>query len=250
MTRPSHRRSRDPYRPLSRPSQIQAVLDDLTRQLPQLPKDLPALYRVLCAARHPTDSRSTRRGRPAQYDRGLRDQIRTTLQPLLYHHAGPGLTVASFVDNQVRLLVCFPDVQEAVERGELNIAEALVLNRVKTADRRWQLLETHLKQRGSARALRRRVREVLNPTRPHREGKTRSALPSESDAWEVGPDQLFAEQLRYILTGLQEIDPGDLEETDLNAILRLSEELGAVLYRVARKQAARSNPVNNADAEG
>ena len=145
----------------------------------------------------------------------------------------------------------FPrDVREPLERGEINLFEAHQLARL-TARRmgltepevrshRRKLLEAHLRAQGSGARLRERVKEALGElSEPSTIETEMVAVEKADELLEADPldsTHLFFEELRRIGRALREIEPEDLTETDMDAVMPVLDELGAVLYQIEKRK--------------
>jgi hypothetical protein len=141
-------------------------------------------------------------------------------------------------------------VQEALERGDVNLFEAHQLVRLTTKRLggtegeahalRKRLLETHLLAQGSGTLLRARVREVL--------GEVREPDPTETEVLAVGKadelleadpldaSHLFFEELRMISRALREIGPEEVTDDDLSEIMPAVDQITLTLQKIARRK--------------
>jgi hypothetical protein len=257
----SQRRNRNPYLPLRRPSQIQQLLEDLRQEINDLPEDIPSLYKVLCAVRNYRPSVvQFGRGRPREYPVEKLRRIRQILETLLHQRTVGTISVRSFIDNQLRLLRCPADIQGAVEAGTLTIQEGLILNRINDPTLRYKLLDIHTKERGSATTLLRRVKEILGggykKQKATTEGMNADRLPQarqltkgedastdhykevveELENFSFDATDLFGEQARFIIECLRALDVDKLDRSEIDAILKASEDFGQLLYQLIKQQ--------------
>jgi hypothetical protein len=190
----------------------------------------------------------TKRGRPARYTREQLLRVDSALRELLARETA--ISVRSFVGQYLPILDFPKDVQEALERGEVNLFEAHQLARL-TAKRlggtdgnarslRKRLLEAHLLAQGSATLLRQRVKEVL--------GESREPDPTETEVLAVGKadelleadpldaSHLFFEELRMISRALREIGPEEVTDDDLTEIMPAVDQITLTLQKIARRK--------------
>jgi hypothetical protein len=160
------------------------------------------------------------------------------------------LSVRSFVGHYLPILDFPRDVQEALERGDVNLFEShqlarLTARRLGGTDRearglRKRLLEAHLLAQGSGTMLRQRVKEAL--------GELREPDPTETEVMAVGKadelleadpldaSHLFFEELRMISRALREIGPGEITDDDLSEIMPAVDQIALTLQKIARRK--------------
>jgi len=246
----NRRRTRRPD-PLGSAVAVEAVLDSLRSSLPDLiPKSHKNLSSLLNSVRglymrQPTE---TKRGRPALYTREQLLRVDSQLRELLGRETR--LSVRSFVGQYLPILEFPRDVQEALERGDVNLFEAHQLARL-TAGKlngtdaearalRKRLLEAHLLAQGSGTQLRQRVKEAL--------GELREPDPTETEVVAVGKadelleadpldaSHLFFEELRMISRALREIGPEEVTDEDLAEIMPAVDQITLTLQKIARRK--------------
>jgi hypothetical protein len=230
---------------------VQGVLDRLSISLPDIiPRSQKNLVGMLqsvrnLSARPVTD---TRRGRPSKFPREELLKVEAYLQMLLERETS--ISVRSFVGQYLPILDFPKDVREPLESGEINLFEAHQLARL-TAKRlglsesearlhRRKLLEAHLRAQGSGAGLRERVKDALGElSEPSTIETERVAVGKADELLESDPldsTHLFFEELRRIGRALREIEPEDLTETDMDAVMPVLDELSAVLYQIEERK--------------
>lgn len=248
--RSTRRRLRRPDS-LASAAAVKGVLDHLAASLPDLiPRSQKSLISMLqsvrnLSARPATD---TKRGRPTKVPRERLLKVESQLRMLLARETS--LSVRSFVGQYLPILEFSLDVREPLERGEINIFEAHQLARL-TARRlgvsetearthRRKLLEAHLQAQESGACLRERVKEALGELSEASSQETEMmALAKADELLEADPldsTHLFFEELRRIGRALRGIEPEDLTESDMEAVMPLLDHLSAVLYRIEERK--------------
>jgi hypothetical protein len=230
---------------------VEAVLSSLRASLPDLiPLSHKSLSSLLNSVRglYTRQTNETNRGRPPRYARELLLKVDSGLRDLLSRETR--LSVRSFVGQYLPILDFPRDVQEALERGDVNIFEAHQMARL-TARRlgstdvearalRKKLLEAHLQAQGSGTMLRQRVREAL--------GEWREPDPTETEVLAVGKadellstdpldaSHLFFEELRMLSRALREIAPAEVTDEDLSEIMPAVDQITLTLQKIARRR--------------
>lgn len=248
--RSTRRRSRR-HDPLASVSAVQGILDQLAVSLPDIiphsQRNLVGMLQSIrnLAARPATD---TRRGRPSKFPREELLKVEAHLRMILERETS--ISIRSFVGQYLPILVFPKDIQEPLERGEVNLFEAHQLNRL-TAKRlglsesearshRRKLLEAHLRAQGSGAGLRERVKDALGElSEPSIIETERVAVEKADELLESDPldsSHLFFEELRRIGRALRKIGPEDLTETDMDAVMPVLDELSAVLYQIEERK--------------
>jgi hypothetical protein len=150
----------------------------------------------------------------------------------------------TFVEQYLRLLACPADVLEALEKGQLNLFEALQLSRVRgdsmgvaeaeAVRLRRRLLRAHLAEQGSTRRMYERIDEVLGVSR--RSGAGDRLLVAGDEETDELAGGLFGEQLRAIAAELDGLEPELLTEAESASLLEHLDELYLKVSRIARRQ--------------
>jgi hypothetical protein len=248
--RSTRRRSRRPD-PLSSTSAVQGVLDLLAISLPEIiPRSQKNLISMLYSVRnlYARPATDTRRGRPSKFPR--QDLLKVDAQLRMLLGRETSISVRSFVGQYLPILVFPRDVREPLERGEINVFEAHQLARL-TARRmgltesearshRRKLLEAHLRTQGSGSRLRERVKEALGELREPSPIETEIVAVEKADelleADPLDSTHLFFEELRRIGRALREIEPEDLTEEDMDAVMPVLDQLSAVLFQIEERK--------------
>jgi hypothetical protein len=252
--RSTHRRHRC-HDPLASASAVQGVLDQLAISLPDIiPRSQKNLVSMLQSVRnlYVRPATDTKRGRPSRFPREDLLKVDAGLRMILGHETS--ISVRSFVGQYLPILNFPRDVREPLERGEINLFEAHQLARL-TARRmgltetevrshRCKLLEAHLRAQGSGARLRERVKEALGElSEPSTVETEMVAVEKADELLEADPldsTHLFFEELRRIGRALREIEPEDLTEEDLNAVMPVLDQLSTVLYQIEKRKKRQS----------
>jgi hypothetical protein len=251
--RVTRRRKRKPDR-FASPDWVRSIFDQLKATFPLLSslkeKDLVKLAR---AVRHVErySATDTRRGRPSRWPREDLVKVGSKLAEILDRETQGGTSVATFVDHYLRILDFPPDVLEPLSKGEVNLFEAEQLARV-TAGRldvsqaeakrkRVGILSAHLKSRSSGERLRRRINELLVPSKPEKVPSTPSAdaLEEYSNLEDFDPydsTHLFWEEIKQLGFAFRGIRREDLTDELIDEILRAAQPLWAVLIKIQRRK--------------
>lgn len=248
--RSTRRRSRRPD-PLASAFAVQGLLDQLGASLPDfIPRSHKSLVSMLQSVRnlYARPATDTKRGRPSKFSREELLKVDAILRMLLGRETS--ISVRSFVGQYLPILEFPRDVREPLERGEINLFEAHQLARL-TAKRmgltesearahRRKLLEAHLRAEGSGARLRDRVKEALGElSEPSLVETELVAVEKANELLEADPldsTHLFFEELRRIGRAIREIEPEQLTEEDVNAVMPVLDELSAVLYQIEKRK--------------
>ena len=249
--RATRRRQRTPD-PLARPEAVRAICEELRSRMPGIiPNSEKHLVRFLYAVRHVErrPATDTRRGRPSHWKREDLVSAAGHLRAVLQRETSGRVSLNSFI-GQYLLILDFPsDVQDALSDGRANLQEAAQLarltparlNRTPTEARRTraELLQAHVSMQGSQTRLRERVRELLGESREPAAAEVEAAAVLKADMLlEANPldsTHLFYEELRRIGRSLREVRPEDLTGEDLDALIPVLDELGAVLSQIEKR---------------
>jgi hypothetical protein len=189
----------------------------------------------------------TRRGRPGHWKREDLLKVSTSLNDILERETSSHISIASFVDHYLRLLDFPADVIAALSSGEINLFEAAQLARV-TAERlgltssqakrtRADLLSTHLQTRESGPRLRQRVNELLRTSSA--EAGADGAIETElnlEDFDPYDPTHLFWDQIKQLGFALRDIQREDVEDEEIDELLKASEPVLTILARIQRRR--------------
>jgi uncharacterized membrane protein YgaE (UPF0421/DUF939 family) len=118
-------------------------------------------------------------------------------------------------------------------------AKRLAVTETEARSHRRKLLDAHLRVQGSGTGLRERVKEALGElSEPSSVETEMAAIEKADELLESDPldsTHLFFEELRRIGRGIREVEAGDLTEEDLDSLMPLLDQLGAVLHRIDRR---------------
>jgi hypothetical protein len=240
--------------PLTTPAAVKTILIQLRATLPNI---IPArdkdLVRLLRAMRHIQryPATDTKRGRPGHWRREDLLKVGTRLADILDRETSAHISIASFVDHYLRILVFPADVVSALTAGDINLFEAEQFARL-TAERlnspakaaqgmRTELLATHLQTKASGAQLRLRVNELLRAppfgAEPHaarKEGASQAEQLEDFDPYD--PTHLFWEQLKQLGFAFREIRRADVTDEEVDELLKASEPILAILSRIQRRK--------------
>jgi hypothetical protein len=216
-----------------------------------IPSKDKELVQLLRAARHAQryPATDTKRGRPGKWSREDLSKVVAQLGDILGRETSSQISFASFVDHYLRLIDFPADVTEALESGGINLFEAEQLARV-TAQRlgathgrakhiRAGLLSSHLQTKASGERLRQRVNELLRASSAEA-GEAGGALAAElEDLEDFDPydsTHLFWEQIKQLGFAFREIRREDVTDEEVEALLKASEPILAILSRIQRRK--------------
>jgi hypothetical protein len=247
--RATRRRQRRPDL-LASPLAVRSILEQLRAALPHLiPRREKELVCMLRAARHlqryaATD---TKRGRPSPWKREELLTVAARLALILERETASHLSLSSFVDHYLRMLHFPSDVIEALESGDINLFEAsqlarinaqkLSCNAVQARGRRADLLSTHLQTKGSGPQLRHRVNELLGAAA--KEAGTAENADVAIDLEDFDPydaTHLFWDQIKQLGFALRDIRREDVEDEEIDELLKASEPILTILSRIQRRK--------------
>jgi hypothetical protein len=249
--RATRRRERTPD-PLARPEAIRAVCEELRSRMPGvIPNSERQLIRFLYAVRHieRRPATDTKRGRPSRWRREDLVSAASHLRAVLGRETSGRVSLSSFIGQYLMILDFPSDVQDALSDDRANLQEAAPLARL-TPERlgrtpaearrtRAEILQTHFAVQGSQTRLRERVRELLGESREPAAAEVEAAAVLKADVLlEADPldsTHLFYEELRRIGRSLREVRPEDLTGEDLDALIPVLDELGAVLSQIEKR---------------
>ncbi|HEU0144142.1 MAG TPA: hypothetical protein VFQ47_05095 [Nitrososphaera sp.] len=160
------------------------------------------------------------------------------------------ISVRSFIGQYLPILTFPRDIREPLERGEINLFEAhqlarltakrLVFTEAEARTHRRKLLEAHLRAQGSGASLRERVKEALGELSEPSQVETEIlAVEKADELLEADPldsTHLFFEELRRIGRALREIEPEDLIEEDMDAVMPVLDQLSTVLHQIEERK--------------
>jgi hypothetical protein len=247
--------------PLASSEAVTAIFSQLRAALPEIiPRTDKDLIRMLRAVRHIQrySATDTKRGRPSHWKREDLLKVSTSLNDILERETSSHISLASFVDHYLRLLDFPADVLVALGRGEINLFEAAQLARLTTerlgansnqAKRtRADLLSTHLQTKESGPRLRQRVNELLMASiNEVRGGEAIEAELNLEDFDPYDPTHLFWDQIKQLGFALRDIHPEDVNDEEIDELLRVSEPVLIVLARIQRRKERKTLKLGSVD---
>jgi hypothetical protein len=229
---------------------VRSIFDQLKAAFPLLSslkeKDLVKLARSI---RHVErySATDTRRGRPSRWPREDIVKVGSKLGEILARETQGRISVATFVDHYLRILDFPSDLLESLSKAEVNLFEAEQLARVSASwldvsqaearRKRAGILSAHLKSRSSGERLRRRINEMLAPTKPAGvpSGPPGNALEEYSDLEDFDPydsTHLFWEEIKQLGFAFRDIRREDLNDELLEELLKAAEPIWRVLRKI------------------
>ncbi|HKQ06952.1 MAG TPA: hypothetical protein VJ464_17615 [Blastocatellia bacterium] len=193
----------------------------------------------------------TRRGRPSRWPREEVVKVGSKLAEILDRETSGRTSIATFVDHYLRLLDFPADVLEALNSGRVNLFEAEQLARIKPGRlelslaaarrKRAEILSAHLRSRASGERLRRRVNELLAPSKPAAAplGSATDAVGGNEPLEDFDPydsTHLFWEQIKQLGFAFREITREDLTDEDIQQLIDACDPVWDVLLRIKRRK--------------
>jgi hypothetical protein len=236
--------------PLASPASILSILEQLRVALPDIiPRNQKTLIRMLRAARHIQryPATDTKRGRPSQFKRADLLKVVTQLTETLERETSSHISLSSFVDHYLRLLDFPADVIQALIVGDINLFEAAQLARI-TPERltvapaqaqrtRADLLSAHLQTKASGSQLRQRVKELLRASSNEVVDSEGTVFPQDLEDFDpYDSTHLFWDQIKQLGFALREIRREDVNDEEIDELLRASEPVLTILARIQRRK--------------
>ncbi len=219
-----------------------------------IPNSEKELIRFLYAVRHVErrPATDTQRGRPSHWERANLLKAAIVLRSILERETSGRVSLSSFIGQFVPILAFPSDVADALTSGDINLQEAAQLARL-TPDRldctpaqarstRRDVLQAHLRMRGSQNALRARVKEILGETVKLSSEGMAQAVAKVDELLEIDPaDQrhFFYEEMKRLFYAMREIEPEDVDDELLERFMAAADELSNVLYAFQMKRRQR-----------
>lgn len=241
--------------PLANPATIESILAELRERFPSLPRLSARNQRKLFQALRHQESYSateTKRGRPAAFDRELLGQLRSHLAAILSREAGDRISIQTFIGHYLPMLDWPEDIRASLTRNEINRFEAAQLARL-SADRlgikpkaaarlRQELMQNHVRMKGSQSTLREKVREALGEVTAVSTEKMTAAVDRVDELLRVDPEDrrhLFYEQMKDFFFALRDIEPEEIDDAVLDLLTRRADDLMEVVHSIRRKRRAK-----------
>jgi hypothetical protein len=256
--RAHRRRARRPD-PLATPTGVRLVLQSLRERCPALiPNSEQQLVKLLEAVRHieRRPATETTRGRPPRWERELLLKVAGHLRAVLERETQGRISLQSFTGQYLRLLRFPADVQAALERGDLNLGEAVQLARLtahrlevsaqKAAALRAEVLRSHVMLKGTERTMRARIRELLGEVVEVSSETIAEAVQKADELLEVDPSDkhhLFYEEMKRLFYAMREVQPEDVDDESLDEFMKAADGLSNALYAIELKRQKREQKV-------
>jgi hypothetical protein len=247
--RASYRRQRKTD-PLASVEAVRSVFNQLRTALPEaIPrseKDLIRMLRAVCHV-HRYQATDTKRGRPSPWKREILLQVGAHLTAILDHETSSHISLTSFVDHYLRLLIFPVDLLQALATGEINLFEAEQLARI-TPERlsvtpaqarrvRIDLLSTHVQARLSGERLRQRIAELFRASSAESETSTVNSPDFDLEDFDpYDPTHLFWDQIKQLGFALRDIKREDVMDEEIDELLKASESVLTILARIQRRR--------------
>jgi hypothetical protein len=248
--RTSRRRTRS-FDPLATPAGVRDVCAQLRARLPAIiPESDKQLFSLLHSVRHVNrySSTDTNRGRPARWERETLLEVARHLAAILERETNGRVSISSFVGLYLRILHFPADVTSALERGEINLQEAMLLarlthERLQTDARaartiRRQVLKAHLETSGSQNQLRLRVQEMLGESAIVTSETLAAGVQKADTLLTVDPEDirhLFFETMKDLFYALRSFNPDDLDEADIDEFMAAADLLSNTIHAIERR---------------
>ncbi len=241
--------------PFSSPDGVRHVCGQLRERLPDLiPKSEKELIRFLYAVRHVerrpvTDSK---RGRPSRWPREHLLKAASVLRNVLERETSGRVALSSFIGQFIPILSFPSDVTEALTSGDINLQEAAQLVRL-TSERldstpaqvrstRKEVLQAHLKMRGSQNGLRARVKEILGETAEVSTAQMTQVVAKVDELLEIDPNDqrhFFYEEMKRLFYAMREVEPEDLDDDVIERFMTVADDMSNVLHSIELKRRRR-----------
>lgn len=243
--------------PFSSPDSVRHVCGQLRERLPDLiPKSEKEMIRFLYAVRH-VERRpvtDTKRGRPGGWPREHLLKAASVLRNVLERETSGRVSLSSFIGQFIPILFFPSDVTEALTSGDINLQEAAQLARL-TPERldctpaqarstRKEILQAHLKMRGSQNGLRARVKEIVGETGEVSTAQMTQVVAKVDELLEIDPaDQrhFFYEEMKRLFYAMREIEPEDLDDEMIERFMTVADEMSNVLHSIELKRRRRES---------
>jgi hypothetical protein len=240
---------------LASPAAVRGLCQQLREHLPDLiPKSESELIRFLYAVRHVERhwATDTKRGRPSRWPREHLLKVASVLRSVLERETSGRVSLSSFIGQFIPILSFPSDATDALESGDINLQEATHLARL-TPERldctpaqarstRREVLQAHLRMRGSQNSLRACVKEILGETvKVSSEGMTQ-AVAKVDELLEIDPaDQrhFFYEEMKRLFYAMREVEPEDLDDEVIERFMAVADEMSNVLHSIDLKRRRR-----------
>ena len=250
-TRRRHR-SLDPF---ASPESVRHLCGQLRERIPDLiPRSEKELIRFLYAVRH-VERRSvtdTRRGRPSRWPRENLIKGASVLRGVLERETSGCVSLSSFIGQFIPLLSFPSDVTEALTSGDINLQEAAQFARL-TPERlgctlaqaraaRREVLQAHLKMRGSQNGLRSRVKEILGETAKVSTAEMTRVIAKVDELLEIDPANqrhFFYEEMKRLFYAMREVEAEDLDDATLERFMAAADEMSNILHSLELKRRLR-----------
>jgi len=256
--RAHRRRARCPD-PLATPAGVRRIFRSLREHCPALiPNSEPQLVKLLEAVRHVErrPATDTSRGRPPRWERETLLKVAGHLRAVLERETQGRISLQSFTGQYLRLLRFPADVQAALERGDLNLGEAVQLARLtdsrldvsaqKAYAIRAEVLHSHVRLKGTERTMRARVRELLGEVVEVSSEVMAQAVQKADDLLEVDPADkrhLFYEEMKRLFYAMREIEPEDVDDESLDKFMAAADQLSNAIYAIELRKKQREKRV-------
>ena len=253
-----HSRRQRRQDPLASAEAVRGVLDAFAREIGSRihipPHKLQALVRaVTYSRRHP--ERSPHRGRPARFrdeELVVADQA---LSAVLDRETSGRVSIRSFSDHYLSILRFPPEIQTALSRGDINLAEAEQVARLSARNLgkdesvarrlRTKILESHVSARSHEMSLRHRVSQALDETGgasvESARGVGLSVDEFVGDHVETPADHFFLDVLTTIERTIRLLGEGEISAAAQESIYEHGDQILLILRREEAARARRAS---------
>jgi hypothetical protein len=196
----------------------------------------------------------TKRGRPSRWRREDLLEVARHLRAVLERETSGRVSLQSFIGQYLKVLRFPPEVQSALNSGDINFEEAAHLARLtserlgaspsEARSRRIELLKSHLTARASQNTLRTRIKELIGEShQPVSDSNgVVAAIQRVDELLEIDPSDtrhIFWEEMKRLLFALREIQPEDLDDQILEDFAATMDEVSNVIYKIELRRRKR-----------
>jgi hypothetical protein len=237
---------------IATPTGVRAICDQLRERCPELiPASDKKFFSILNAVRHVEryPATDTQAGRPSKWRRQDLLEVGRHLRAILERETSGRVSLSSFVGLYLRTLHFPADLQSALERGDLNLQETMLLARLtpkrmalsatKAETLRREILSAHLQAQGSQNSLRERVRELLGESNVVSSETVAGAVQTIDELLRVDPQDkrhLFYEQIKNLFYAMKEIKPEDVDDKALSEFSKAADALFLVINAIQNRR--------------
>lgn len=193
------------------------------------------LYAIQYAERSP--AKESKSGRRARFDATFLFNSSLKIKSVLQNETGGRISLLRFVTTYLSIPNYPPDIQKALDDYKINLEEARVLARInramlgesvkrKPSEIRREIIDSHLKRRGTQSELKKRVDERLNAT-PKKQAANVAANVALIDANfdellefdDFDTEHLLWEEIKGLVYLMREVDSSLIDDETIKQVL-------------------------------